>query len=209
MRAPSASVLPAVSVASLVACGAVIASLPAFAAVRDWVLAIEGSPLVSLAVATNVLTALTGSASGGLTVARDALGHNYMAIASQAGINPASMHRVAVIGTGTLDTLQHNGAVVTLLTLCRSSHRESYFDICHCRHRQPRARLDRGHHARHGVWVLKSALWSGRDVVNDRSWLTEPRPRLHAKVPCQPGPCGLKIKANWHIGPGCSQPTCN
>jgi H+/gluconate symporter-like permease len=101
MRAPNASVLPAVSVASLVGFGAVIASLPAFAAVRDWVLAIEGGPLVSLAVATNVLAALTGSDSSGLTVALDALGHNYMAVASQAGINPALMHRVAVIGAGT------------------------------------------------------------------------------------------------------------
>ena len=125
----NASVLPAISVASLVGFGAVIAALPAFAAVRDWVLAIEGGPLVSLAVAINVLAALTGSASGGLTIALDALGHNYMAIASQAGINPALMHRVAVIGAGTLDTLPHNGAVVTLLALCGASHRESYFDI--------------------------------------------------------------------------------
>ncbi len=125
----NASVLPAVSVASLVGFGAVIAALPAFAAVRDWVLAIEGGPLVSLAVATNVLAALTGSASGGLTIALDALGHNYMAIASQTGTNPALMHRVAVIGAGTLDILPHNGAVVTLLALCGSSHRESYLDI--------------------------------------------------------------------------------
>jgi H+/gluconate symporter-like permease len=125
----NASVLPAISVASLVGFGAVIAALPAFAAVRDWVLAIEGGPLVSLAVAINVLAALTGSASGGLTIALDALGHNYMAIASQAGINPALMHRVAVIGAGTLDTLPHNGAVVTLLALCGASHRDSYFDI--------------------------------------------------------------------------------
>ncbi len=125
----NASVLPAISVASLVGFGAVIAALPAFAAVRDWVLAIEGGPLVSLAVAINVLAALTGSASGGLTIALDALGHNYMAIASQAGIDPALMHRVAVIGAGTLDTLPHNGAVVTLLALCGARHRESYFDI--------------------------------------------------------------------------------
>ena len=125
----NASVLPAISVASLVGFGAVIAALPAFAAVRDWVLAIEGGPLVSLAVAINVLAALTGSASGGLTIALDALGHNYMAIASQAGINPALMHRVAVISAGTLDTLPHNGAVVTLLALCGASHRDSYFDI--------------------------------------------------------------------------------
>jgi H+/gluconate symporter-like permease len=125
----NASVLPAVSVASLVGFGAVIAALPAFATVRDWVLAIEGGPLVSLAVAINVLAGLTGSASGGLTIALDALGQNYMAIAAQTGINPALMHRVAVIGAGTLDTLPHNGAVVTLLALCGASHRDSYFDI--------------------------------------------------------------------------------
>ena len=125
----NASVLPILSVASLVGFGAVIAALPAFATVRDWVLAIEGGPLVSLAVATNVLAGLTGSASGGLTIALDALGHNYMAVASQTGIHPALMHRVAVISAGTLDILPHNGAVVTLLALCGSSHRESYFDI--------------------------------------------------------------------------------
>ncbi len=125
----NASVLPAVSVASLVGFGAVIAALPAFAAVRDWVLAIEGGPLVSLAIATNVLAALTGSASGGLTIALDALGDTYMKIASASGIAPALMHRVAVIGSGTLDILPHNGAVVTLLAICGATHRESYFDI--------------------------------------------------------------------------------
>jgi H+/gluconate symporter-like permease len=125
----NASVLPAVSVASLVGFGAVIAALPAFAIVRDWVLGIEGGPLVSLAVATNVLAALTGSASGGLTIALDALGATYMKIAAATGVAPALMHRVAVIGSGTLDILPHNGAVVTLLAICGASHRESYLDI--------------------------------------------------------------------------------
>ena len=125
----NASVLPALSVASLVGFGAVIAALPAFEIVRDWVLAIEGGPLVSLAVATNVLAALTGSASGGLTIALDALGQTYMTIAAQTGLSPALMHRVAVIGSGTLDILPHNGAVVTLLAVCGATHRESYFDI--------------------------------------------------------------------------------
>ena len=125
----NASVLPALSVASLVGFGAVIAALPAFATVREWVLAIEGGPLVSLAVATNVLAGITGSASGGLTIALDALGRTYMEIAARTGIDPALMHRVAVIGSGTLDMLPHNGAVVTLLAVCGSSHRESYFHI--------------------------------------------------------------------------------
>ena len=125
----NAAVLPAFSVASLVGFGAVVAALPAFAAVRDWVLSIEGGPLVSLALATNVLAALTGSASGGLTIALDALGNAYMELAAGKDIDPALMHRVAVIGSGTLDSLPHNGAVVTLLALCGLTHRESYFDI--------------------------------------------------------------------------------
>jgi H+/gluconate symporter-like permease len=125
----NASALPVLSVASLVGFGAVVAALPAFATVRDWVLSIEGGPLISLAVATNVLASLTGSASGGLTIALDALGSTYMRLAAEQGIDPGLMHRVAVIGAGTLDSLPHNGAVVTLLAVCGSTHRESYFDI--------------------------------------------------------------------------------
>ena len=125
----NASVLPVLSVASLVGFGAVVAMLPAFATVRDWVLSINGGPLVSLAVATNVLAALTGSASGGMTIALDALGDTYMRIAAEQGIDPALMHRIATIGSGTLDSLPHNGAIVTLLAVCGSTHRESYLDI--------------------------------------------------------------------------------
>jgi len=125
----NASVLPAFSVASLVGFGAVIAALPAFAMVRDWVLSIEGGPLVSLAIATNILAALTGSASGGLTIALDALGGTYLRLAAEHGIDPTLLHRVAVMSAGTLDSLPHNGAVVTLLAVCGTTHRESYLDI--------------------------------------------------------------------------------
>jgi H+/gluconate symporter-like permease len=125
----NASVLPVLTVASLVGFGSVVAALPTFATVRDWVLSIGGGPLVSLAVATNVLASLTGSASGGLTIALDALGGAYMRLAAEQGIDPALMHRVAVISAGTLDSLPHNGAVVTLLAVCGSTHRESYLDI--------------------------------------------------------------------------------
>ena len=125
----NASVLPILAVASLVGFGAVVAAMPAFELVRDWVLGIGGGPLVSLAVATNILAGLTGSASGGLTIALDALGPTFMAIASETGLSPELMHRVAVIGAGTLDSLPHNGAVVTLLAVCGCSHRDSYGDI--------------------------------------------------------------------------------
>ncbi|MBP7983467.1 MAG: GntP family permease [Chromatiaceae bacterium] len=125
----NASVLPALSVASLVGFGAVVAALPAFELVRDWVLAIEGGPLVSLAVSTNILSALTGSASGGMTIALDALGATYLQLATEMGMDPGLLHRVAVIASGTLDSLPHNGAVVTLFAVCGVTHRDSYLDI--------------------------------------------------------------------------------
>jgi len=125
----NASALPVLSVACLVGFGAVVAALPAFEVVKNWVLSIEGGPLVSLAVSTNILSALTGSASGGMTIALDALGATYLQMAGPLGIDPALLHRVAVIGAGTLDSLPHNGAVVTLLAVCGSTHQKSYFDI--------------------------------------------------------------------------------
>jgi H+/gluconate symporter-like permease len=72
---------------------------------------------------------LTGSASGGLTIALDALGETYLRLASEHGIDPALLHRVAVMSAGTLDSLPHNGAVVTLLAVCGMTHCDSYKDL--------------------------------------------------------------------------------
>ncbi len=125
----NASVLPVLSVGSLVGFGSVVAAMPAFAVVRDAVLSIQGGPLVSLSVAMTVLSGLTGSASGGMAIALDALGSTYLKLATEHGIDPALMHRVAVISSGTLDSLPQNGAVLTLLSISGLSHRESYLDM--------------------------------------------------------------------------------
>ena len=77
----NSSVLPVLTVGSLVGFGAVVAAMPAFAGVRDAVLSIRGGPLVSLTAAMNVLAGLTGSASGGMAIALDALGDTYMRLA--------------------------------------------------------------------------------------------------------------------------------
>jgi H+/gluconate symporter-like permease len=70
--------------------------------------------------------ALTGSASGALTIVLDALGETYMRLAAEQGIDPALLHRVAVIGSSTLDSLPHNSVVVTLLAVCGVTHGKSY-----------------------------------------------------------------------------------
>ncbi|MFP4362176.1 MAG: GntP family permease [Alphaproteobacteria bacterium] len=126
----NASLLPIFNTASLVGFGAVIASLSAFALIRDGVLGLGGdNPLISLAIATNVLAGMTGSASGGMSIALATLGDTYLAMAEAQGISPELLHRVAAVATGGLDTLPHNGAVITLLAICGLSHRQAYFDL--------------------------------------------------------------------------------
>ena len=85
----NSSVLPVLTVGSVVGFGAVVAAMPAFAVVRDAVLSIRGGPLVSLTAAMNLLAGLTGSASGGMTIALDALGDTYLRLAVEQGIDPA------------------------------------------------------------------------------------------------------------------------
>lgn len=124
------SLKPIFNTASLVGFGAVIASLEAFSWVRDGLLDLGGgSPLNSLALGTSLLAGLTGSASGGMSIALESLGHAYREMGLAAGLSPDLMHRVTSLATGSLDALPHNGAVVTLLTICGLTHREAYGDI--------------------------------------------------------------------------------
>ncbi|WP_431323251.1 GntP family permease [Rhizobium sp. YTU87027] len=125
----NSAAVPILMIASLVGFGAVIGTLPAFVAVRDAVLEVPGGPLVSIIVAMNVLAGLTGTASGGMAIALNALGDNFMTLASEHGINPELMHRLTTISAGTLDALPHNGTVLLLLQISKLTHRESYGDM--------------------------------------------------------------------------------
>ncbi|HWL80838.1 MAG TPA: GntP family permease [Roseomonas sp.] len=124
------ALLPIFNTASEVGYGAVIASLAAFAVVRDAVVSIApGTPTISLAIAVNALAGITGSASGGLSIALDTLGSTYMARATELGIDPELLHRIATISSGGFDSLPHNGAVISLLTITGLTHKSSYGDI--------------------------------------------------------------------------------
>src|SRR6185312_2924583 len=123
------SVMPILMIGSLVGFGAVIAALPAFADVRDALLAVGGGPLISLTIAVNALAALTGTASGGMAIVLNILGDTFLGLAAEHGINPELMHRVTTIGAGTLDALPHNGTVLLLLQISGLTHRESYLDM--------------------------------------------------------------------------------
>ena len=124
------SLLPVFNTASEFGYGNTIKSLAGFAVVQKFVTGIApGNPLISEAIAVNSLAAMTGSASGGLSIALKALGETYYERGTAAGIHPELLHRIASMSCGGLDSLPHNGAVITLLLICGVTHRQSYKDV--------------------------------------------------------------------------------
>ena len=108
--------------------GAVIASLPGFLVIRDALKAIP-NPLVNEAISVSVLAGITGSASGGMSIALAAMADQFIAAANAANIPLEVLHRVASMASGGMDTLPHNGAVITLLAVTGLTHKQSYGDI--------------------------------------------------------------------------------
>jgi len=125
------SLLAIMNTASEVGYGNVISQLPGFADVAHFLINIHigGTPLVSEAISVTVLAGITGSASGGMSIALELMSQDWLTWAQSIGMGPEILHRVASMASGGLDTLPHNGAVITLLAVCGLSHRESYKDI--------------------------------------------------------------------------------
>lgn len=123
------SVTAILNTSAAVGFGTTVQAVPGFAILTSALMSVPGSPLVSLAVAVNLLAGATGSASGGMGIALEALGEQYFKLSQTSGISPEAFHRVASISSGGLDVLPHNGAVLTLLTITGLTHKESYMDI--------------------------------------------------------------------------------
>lgn len=122
------ALLASLNTASEYGFGAVIAALPGFAVIRAGLAAVP-NPLLNEAVTITTLAGVTGSASGGLSIALGAMAKDFLAAANSAGISPEVLHRVASMASGGMDTLPHNGAIITLLTVTGLTHRQSYRDI--------------------------------------------------------------------------------
>lgn len=126
--AVAGSLLAGMNTATEYGFGAVIAALPGFKVISDALSAIP-NPLINEAVTVNVLAGVTGSASGGLSIALGALSQKFIDAANASGIPLEVMHRIASMASGGMDTLPHNGAVITLLAVTGLTHRQSYGDI--------------------------------------------------------------------------------
>ncbi|MES2857935.1 MAG: GntP family permease [Pseudomonadota bacterium] len=122
------ALLAGMNTASEYGFGAVIAALPGFLVVANALGSIP-NPLVNEAVTVTALAGITGSASGGMSIALAAMSETFIANANAAGIPMEVLHRVAAMASGGMDTLPHNGAVITLLAVTGLTHRQAYKDI--------------------------------------------------------------------------------
>lgn len=125
------SLLAIMTVASEVGYGNVIATLPGFKAIAGSMLGVHlgDNPLASMAVTINTICGITGSASGGASIALDLFSKHWLEWAQQVNMAPETLHRFASIASGGFDTGPHNGAIITLLAVCGLTHRQSYPDI--------------------------------------------------------------------------------
>ena len=119
--------LPAIMNTSLaVGFGSVVRAVPGFDSLVEVLSSVTlGNSYLYGVVSTNVLAGATGSASGGMSIALEALADSFLSM----GGNPAALHRVVALASGGLDVLPHNGAVITLLVVTGLTHQDSYRDI--------------------------------------------------------------------------------
>jgi H+/gluconate symporter-like permease len=114
-----------VNTSAAVGFGSVVATTPAFQTAITAVTGIGGNPLIAAGLATTALAGIAGSASGGLGIAVPIIKEYFLPL----GVNPEALHRVMVVACGGLDSLPHNGFVITLLTYSGLTHKEAYKDI--------------------------------------------------------------------------------
>lgn len=111
---------------AVVGFGSVVGVIPIFDSIVDGVVGIPGPPLLGLAVGVTVVCGITGSASGGLGIALPILGPIYMG----QGLDPGEMHRVSALASGGIDSLPHNGYVVTTIrVITGETHKRAYWPI--------------------------------------------------------------------------------
>jgi len=125
----SGSLLAVMNTASEYGFGAIIAALPGFTIISHALGNTFTDPLVNGAVTTTVLAGVTGSASGGMSIALSTMADQYNTAITAMGIPAEVMHRIVAMASGGMDTLPHNGAVITLLAVAGLTHKQSYKDI--------------------------------------------------------------------------------
>ena len=109
--------------AAVVGFGAIAKNTEAFQQTVTLMTQIPGNELIGAAIAISVIAGLTGSASGGQAIALPLLAPHYL----DQGVQPEQLHRIVSISSGALDSLPHNGYVVTTIrAICHETHKAAY-----------------------------------------------------------------------------------
>lgn len=112
--------------AAVVGFGTVAKASPAFDLAVNWLTALPGNELIGASVAVTIICALTGSASGGQSIALPAVAPHYL----EEGVDPEELHRMVAIASGGLDSLPHNGYIVTTIrAICGESYQTAYMPV--------------------------------------------------------------------------------
>lgn len=122
------SVMAILNTSAAVGFGAVIAVIPAFDNITTWLLNISSNPLVAESLAVQIMAIITGSASGGMGIALNALGDTFYSLSQSTGISPDVFHRMAAVASGA-SIFPNNGALLTLLAVTGLTHKETYKDV--------------------------------------------------------------------------------
>ena len=120
---------PLLNSSAIVGYGSVIKSLAIFSVIQSFIFGVSSNPIISEALSVNLICGLTASASGGLEISLNALAPTYLQMSHALNIPPEILHRIASLSSGGLDTLPHNGAVITTLAICGLTHKEAYKDM--------------------------------------------------------------------------------
>lgn len=126
--AAKTSITVITNTAVIVGFGAVVKGIPFYAFAIDVLMNTHANPYVIAAVGANIFAGILGSASGGISLVYESIGDLFLQYGQQ-GYNLGFIHRLAADGCGGLDSLPWNGSIVSIFTICHTTHKESYRDV--------------------------------------------------------------------------------
>ena len=110
--------------AAVIAFGAVVAQSPGYSQIVGWLLGLDMNPYAHGVVMTMVISAVTGSSSGGLQImyGDPVLLEHFLENVPNLDL----LHRLTALAAGTLDTLPHAGALFLAFSVLRLDHKSAY-----------------------------------------------------------------------------------
>ncbi len=119
------AIMPLINTAAVIGFGGVVTQTAIFGQFTQVMLDSSLPPLLSMFTSVSLVSAITGSSSGGLQIFMQTMAPAYL----EMGIAPQTLHRIATMASGGFDSLPHCGAIVAMLTITQLTHKDAYRDV--------------------------------------------------------------------------------